>query len=398
MEQLNCLQQTKDGGYILGGFSASDVSGSKTQASKGGGSDFWVIKLNGQGATEWERAYGGDGADVLWTMQQTTDGGYILGGQSNSGISGDKTQACQGELDYWVVKIDAKGNKQWDATFGGSRDDHLLRLQQTRDGGYILGGHSYASPFGDKTRSHGLYDCWVIKLDSQGQKLWDHFLGGSGDEHFAAIQQTKDGGYIVGATVPLSGGNSDYWVIKLDRQGNQEWDKAFGGARIEDLSDLILTKDDGYLLAGRSDSGVSGAKTEPQQGNNDYWLVMLDAKGTKLWDRTIGGDNSDIPKRLARTSDGGYLVAGASMSSVSGDKTQPGQGSTDYWVVKLDAKGGKVWDRTFGAPYNDNLMDVQPTKDGGYIVGGWSGSEKAGDKTQSCNGLFDYWVLKIGTK
>lgn len=413
MDQLNCLQQTKDGGYILGGFSASEISGTKTQASKGGGSDYWVMKLDKQGALEWERVYGGSGADVLWTLSQTTDGGYILGGQSNSSISGDKTQACQGEVDYWVVKIDDKGTKQWDATFGGSSDDHLLRLQQTKDGGYILGGHSHSAVSGNKTQaSHGLYDCWLVKIDAKGTKQWERAVGGSSNDTFAAVQQTKDGGYLLGATSvsPVSGdktqagrGNGDYWVVKLDGQGKTEWDKVVGGAGVEDLSDVVLTKDNGYLLAGRSNSGLSGDKTQPQQPANgydqpDFWLVMLDSNGTKLWDRTLGGNNADVPKRVVRTADGGYLVGGTSMAGVSGDKTQPNQGSTDYWLVKLDPNGKKLWDRTFGGPSNDNLMDVQPTKDGGYVLGGWSISESAGDKTQPSNGLFDYWVVKVGAK
>ncbi len=148
---LYSLQQTADGGYILGGYSTSGISGDKTQASQGL-SDYWIVKTDAGGVIEWDAGFGGSEDDYLLSLQQTADGGYILGGYSGSGISGDKTQASQGSWDYWIVKTDAGGVKQWDARFGGSDSEALLSLQQTADGGYILGGSSLSGISGDKTQ------------------------------------------------------------------------------------------------------------------------------------------------------------------------------------------------------------------------------------------------------
>ena len=140
-DRLYSMQQTSDGGYILGGYSYSGISGDKTQVLQGG-NDYWIVKVNTNGVKEWDANFGGSGFDLLYSLQQTSDGGYILGGYSNSGISGDKTQVSQGDNDYWIVKVNSSGVKEWDARFGGGSYDQLTSIQQTNDGGYILGGYS----------------------------------------------------------------------------------------------------------------------------------------------------------------------------------------------------------------------------------------------------------------
>lgn len=404
-DQLSRVVPSADGGYLLAGFSDSDASGDKTQPGHGL-TDFWVVKLDAQGRKLWDRCYGGAGADVLWAAQPTPDGGYILGGQSNSEVSGDKSQPGQGQLDYWVIKITAGGDKQWDATFGGCDVDNLLDLAPTKDGGYILAGHSLSGQSGDKTEaSRGNYDCWLVRLDAKGRKLWDRTLGGTGIEQTAAIHPTKDGGFVLGASSssPVSGDkttpavrNGDYWVVKLDASGQHQWDQTLGGAGVENLSSLVPTKDGGYLLAGRSESAPSGQKTQPSLGGHDFWVVKLNAKGGLEWDQTLGGNKWDTPTTLALTADGGCLVGGTSLSDASGQKSQPALGLTDYWLVRLDAKGALRWEKALGAPYNDNLTSVLPTKDGGCLLGGWSISEQAGDKSTPSRGFFDYWVVKLG--
>src|SRR5438105_10549137 len=140
-EQLTCFQQTSDGGYILGGYSSSGIGGDKTQG-RWGEDDFWIVKIDSIVIKQWDKRFGGTDYDYLRSLQQTTDGGYILGGFSKSGISGDKTEPSWGFYDYWIVKIDSLGVKQWDKRFGGTAVDYLYSLQQTTDGGYILGGYS----------------------------------------------------------------------------------------------------------------------------------------------------------------------------------------------------------------------------------------------------------------
>src|SRR5688572_14626411 len=241
---------------------------------------------------QWDKTIGGSHIDEFSSLQQTSDGGYILGGYSNSGISGDKSQANQGLNDFWALKLDASGNKLWDKTIGGNHEDYLSSLQQTSDGGYILGGGSSSGISGDKSQvNKGVTDLWIIKLDATGNKLWDKTYGGSGGDYLSSLHQTSDGGYILG---------------------------------------------------GGSISGISGDKSQANKGNWDYWIVKLDVAGNKLWDKTIGGNSEDHLLSLQQTSDGGYILGGWSTSGINGDKSQSGNGGADYWVVKIDAAGNKV--------------------------------------------------------
>jgi hypothetical protein len=417
VNRLSSLQQTSDGGYILGGESSSPVSGDKTEASRGG-FDYWVVKLNASGEREWDRTFGGGRNDNLTSLQETSDGGYILGGHSTSPISGDKTEATESNDDYWLVKLDAAGTKEWDKAFGGSGFNVLYSLQQTSDGGYILGGTSSSDISGDKTEaSRGGADYWVMKLDAVGTKQWDRTFGGSDYDELQSLQQTSDGGYILGGSSgsPASGdktqaleGEQDYWVVKLSGDVPpppslaKQWDRTYGGSGYDELRSVQQTSDGGYILGGYSTSPVSGDKTEINKGfcveeecSNDYWVLKLNAAGEKEWDRTFGGNGYDELLSLQQTSDGGYILGGWSDSGISGDKSEANEGGDDYWVVKLNAAGAKEWDRTFGGGRSDDLTSLQQTSDGGYILGGWSDSGISGDITQASRGGIDYWVVKL---
>jgi hypothetical protein len=296
---------------------------------------------------EWDKSFGGTGNDYLNSLQQTSDGGYILGGYSNSGMSDTKTDDSFGFSDYWVVKLDANGAEQWDRTFGGYDYDILQSLQQTSDGGYILGGYSLSGASGNKTNNanFGAADYWVVKLDADGNRQWDQIYGGSGDDQLQSLQQTKDDGYILGgfSNSGVSGnktnagfGYVDYWVVKLDSSGNKQWDKSFGGSGQDGIFSLQQTSDGGYILGGYSDSDVlSGNKTSAGYGAYDYWVVKLDANGDKQWDKAIGGSDYDELHSLQQTSDGGYILGGQPFSGASGNKTSESFGGLDYWVVKL---------------------------------------------------------------
>jgi hypothetical protein len=401
---LYALQQTADGGYILGGSSYSNISGDKTE-NRQGGPDYWVVKLDASGNIQWQNTIGGNAIDLLYALQQTADGGYILGGYSNSNISGDKTENRQGSLDYWVVKLDASGNIQWQNTIGGNDDEDLRSLQQTADGGYILGGKSNSNISGDKTEnSQGGWDYWVVKLDASGNIQWQNTIGGNDDDFFSALQQTADGGYILGGatTSNISGdktensqGSYDYWVVKLDASGNIQWQNTIGGDGYEDFGSLQKTADGGYILGGWSNSNISGDKTENCQGGVDYWVVKLDASGNIQWQNTIGGNSFDELISLQQTADGGYILGGYSVSNISGDKTENSQGDKDYWVVKLDASGNIQWQNTIGGNGFDELLSLQQTADGGYILGGHSISNISGDKTENSQGSTDFWVVKL---
>lgn len=401
---LSGVQQTSDGGFISGGYSDSGISGDKTQSSRGA-SDYWIVKSNGNGAKQWDVRFGGNSVDHLSSVKQTSDGGYILGGNSFSGISGDKTQTSQGQNDYWIVKTDVNGVKQWDARFGGTSYEELNALQQTSDGGYILGGFSMSENNGDKTQAgRGGDDYWVVKVNANGVKQWDRRFGGNKFDVLNALQQTSDGGYILGG-YSLSGitgdktqdnkGASDYWVVKINANGLKEWDASYGGISDDWLTSLQQTTDGGYILGGWSFSGISGDKTQATKGENDYWIVKIDANGVKQWDADFGGSSNDYLTPLQQTADGGYILSGYSSSPISGDKTQAGPGGTDYWMVKTDVNGIKQWDATFGGSDFEFLYGMDQTTDGGYILGGYSSSPASGDKTEGSKGLNDYWIVKV---
>ncbi|MFC5269460.1 T9SS type A sorting domain-containing protein [Adhaeribacter terreus] len=405
-DNLTCVRQTTDGGYILGGHSESGISGDKSQVSQGM-ADFWVVKTDANGVKLWDKTFGGNATETFRFIQQTTDGGYILAGTSASGISGNKTQASKGLNDFWIVKIDALGVKQWDKAFGGSADDNIFAIQQTTDGGYILGGSSKSGINGDKSQANvGDFDYWVVKLDGSGTKQWDKTFGGSAADELYALRQTADGGYILGGTsksaisgdkTQASKGLGDYWIIKIDGNGVKTWDKAFGGSGDETgLWALQQTTDGGYIMGGTSPSPISGDKTEASKGTTDFWVVKTDGSGVKTWDKTIGGSSSETLRTMQQTSDGGYIMGGFSTSGVSGDKSEVSKGNVDYWVVKLNGSGVKTWDKTIGATNADNLHTLHQTADGGFILGGMSDSGLNGDKSQALiGGPADFWIVKL---
>ena len=197
-DYLHSIQQTTDGGYILGGYSLSNISGDKTENSNGS-SDYWIVKTDASGNIQWQNTIGGSSSEILNSIQQTTDGGYILGGISKSNISGDKSENCFGDYDYWIVKTDSSGNIQWQNTIEGNNFDYLTSIRQTTDGGYILGGYSSSNISGDKTEnSNGLYDYWIVKTDATGNIQWQNTIGGNDHDNLISLQQTTDGGYILG--------------------------------------------------------------------------------------------------------------------------------------------------------------------------------------------------------
>jgi len=406
-DNLQAIYLTKNGGLIAGGSSDSKISGEKTDSNRGR-SDFWVVKVDSLNNIQWDRTIGGNYYDYLNSLQQTSDGGYILGGYSNSKISGEKTERSRGGEDYWVVKLDGLGNIQWDKTIGGSGDDHLYSIQQTKKGNYILGGFSNSNISKQKTQnSRGSYDYWVVKLDSSGNIIWDKTIGGGDVDELMSLQQTNDGGYIVGgfSSSKISGektqgkrGGNDYWVVKLDGMGNIQWDKTIGGALDDFLQSLQQTSDGGYALGGRSWSNISAEKTQNSRGDNDYWVVKLDSLGNLMWDKTIGGSDRDYLQSIQQTLDEGYILGGYSYSNISGEKTENTRGYNDYWVVKVDKQGKFQWDKTIGGNSFDILNSIIETSRNHYVLGGYSQSGISGDKTESSRGLTDYWIVFLDYK
>ena len=360
----------------------------------------------------WQNTIGGSSKDVLNSIKQCNDGGYILGGYSTSNISGDKTENCQGGIiygDYWIIKLDTAGNIQWQNTIGGSDEEQLFSVEQTTDGGYILGGISTSNISGDKTENsiggNNNNDYWIIKLDGSGNIQWQNTIGGSSEEILCSVRQTADGGYVVGGSsisnisgdkIENSWGDYDYWILKLDFAGNILWQNNIGGTGEDNLYTINQTSDGGFILGGASDSDSSGDKTENVLGNcTDYWIVKVDTIGNIQWQNNISTDGCDHLYSIRQTADGGYILGGDSNSNSFGDKTENSQGGYDYWIIKLDTSGNILWQNTIGGSSLDFLYSIEQTSDSKYFLGGNSSSNISSDKTENCIGGADYWIINV---
>ncbi|MCZ4320351.1 T9SS type A sorting domain-containing protein [Aequorivita viscosa] len=396
------IKSTLDGGFILGGSSTSDISGEKSENSRGG-DDYWIIKLDSAGEIEWQRTIGGSGNDFLNSIALSSDGGYVLGGYSDSNISGEKTENSLGDVDGWVLKLDSSGNILWQNTIGGTNADTITAVIATSDGGYLLNCYSNSNSSPDKSEnSLGSYDYWIVKIDNTGNIIWENTIGGDGADSSLALANTTDGGFIVGGASfsNISGdktentnGLQDYWVIKLDGSGNIQWQHTIGGNSTDIPRSLIQTADGGYLIGGESGSDISGDKSENNIGLGDFWIVKLDSAGNIQWQNTIGGNKTDVCYALIQKNNGNFIVGGGSESDMIGDKTEENIGGQDYWIVELDSTGTVIAQNTIGGTENEILTSLSLSNNSELIIGGASQSSISGDKTEDSRGNFDYWIL-----
>jgi hypothetical protein len=301
-----------------------------------------VVKLTSAGDTMWTKSIGGSFADVANSVKQTPDGGYVIAGYSGSNdydVSNHNGCTSNNDpcFDVWVIKLDANGNLLWEKSLGGEEFDSAFEVQLTSDGGSVLACTS-ASTTGDIIGNHGGKDCWIVKLTSNGEIEWQNSMGGLADDEAKSIKQTSDGGFIVAG------------------------------------------------FSSSNDGNVSG-----NHGGSDYWIVKLDTEGSIVWQKSFGGSLNDFGQSIYQNDDGGFVAVGSSTSN-DGDVTG-NHGGADYWVIQLDADGNLEWQKSMGGSGNDYGTSIEQLPEEKYIVAGYSDSPD-GDVSGNHSSL-DFWIAKL---
>jgi hypothetical protein len=388
------IQQTTDGGYIVAGTSDSndgDVSGHHDSL------DYCIVKLTSTGQLDWQKSLGGSSNDELYSVQQTVNGGYIMAGSSKSN-DGD-VSGNHGYEDYWIVKLTSTGDIDWQKSLGGSIGDVAYYIQQTTDGGYIVAGWSGSGDGDVITGQQWNTNYWIVKLTSTGDIDWENSLGGSAVDQAFYIQQTSDGGYITAGysesndgDVTVNHGSEDYWIVKLTSSGEIDWQKSLGGSGVDVASSIQQTTDGGYIVIGISES--NDGDVSGNHGGIDYWIVKLTSSGDIDWQKSLGSSGEEWRWShipIQQTTDGGYVMAGSSDTD-DGDVSEI-RGGYDYWIVKLTSSGEIDWQKSLGGCCGgwDIANSIQQTADGSYIVAGHSTSWDM----EGHHGEFDFWIVKF---
>ncbi len=323
--------QQVSGGYILAGATRSYSVGEE---------DAWLIKVDTDGQLIWQKNFGGADNDNANSVQQTTDGGYIIAGSTRS--------SGAGEEDAWLIKTDSAGSLVWQKNFGGTDSDIANSVQQTTDGGYIIAGSTKSSGAGEE-------DAWLIKTDSAGSLVWQKTYGGTAYDAASSVLQTSDGGYILAGGTNSDAYYREFYVVKTNSSGNIIWKKNYGGPGIEsEAFSIRQTKDGGYIVAGRTGFyEVAGA---------DAWLVKINSTGKLVWDERYGGLDNDAAISVQQTDDNGFIFAGWNFHSY--------EDGYEAWLVKTDPKGVMKWERFFGGGETDAAYSIEQTPDHGYILAG----------------------------
>jgi len=392
-DEVSSIERTTDGGYIVAG-STSSSDGNVT--ANYGNWDCFLVKLNGSGTVQWAKNYGGSNNDYALSVKPTPDGGFIFAGpteSNNNDVSGN-----HGFFDFWVVKTDGNGVLQWQKCLGGSGDDRATSVYVTGDGGCIVAGYT-SSTNGDVTGMQGYDDFWVVKLNTQGNIIWQKTLGGTDLDRAFSVIETSDGSIIVaGQTYSTNGnvfglqGGSDIWVVKLSPFGGSLiWQKCLGGNSYEDAWSIQQTADGGFIVAGGTNS--TGGQVSGNQGGQDFWVVKLNSIGNIVWQKCLGGSNEDYARCVRVNQDGSFILLGTTYSN-NGNVTG-NNGSGDIWAVKLNATGDLLWQKCYGGSGQDFGFSIQQINNDDYILvcSAWSNN---GDITNPYSINWpDIWVAQV---
>ncbi len=352
---------------------------------------------------EWSRTFGGTDFEEAYDIKQTPDGGYIVVGYTKSN-DGDVSEN-KGEADYWVLKLESNGNLDWEKTYGGSRDDFAYSVLLNPDGGFIVIGQTFSDD-GDIGENYGsgfTGDIWIIKIDENGELLYETNLGGAFSERSPTIINANDGGYVIISItesfdfdVSNNHGGSDYWLVKLNENLEIEWEKSYGGSDFEGMMaynppKIIQVEDGGFIIAGESQSN-DGDLTE-NFGVNDFWIFRTNNLGELIWQKSYGGSSYDFAQSILKLSNGNYFITGFSKST-DGDISDPfGDNPNDIWAIMIDDSGELIWDKSFGGYSSEYGVTVNESIDNNIVMGNVSISDD-GDVSHNYGG-FDVWITKI---
>ncbi len=359
------------------------------------------------GEVEWIKSFGGSGEEAGQSIIQTMDGGYAILGYTNS-TDGDLTDKTMAVSDYWLLKLDAEGNVQWNKTYGGSKEDLGQSVIQTTDGGYAIVGYAMSDD-GDATNNEGFHDNWILRLDAVGNILWEHSFGFAGHDHSYDVVQTSDGGFFFAGFLDVTQSNGEgnfgkgsssltrhgvgeFWGTKLDADGNLQWRRYFGGTNNDRAHAVVQADDGGFVMAGFSESDdfdVSNTK-----GSYDFWVVKVDANGTLIWEKSFGGTGIEVSYDIKKTLDGAYAVLGHTFSTDT--DISKNHGESDVWLIKIDDNGDLLWEKTFGGTKFEDAKGLDVTPSGGFVIAGNSKSTD-GDVTEN-KGENDLWFIKMDDK
>lgn len=379
-DKATSIISTIDGGFAVAGHTKSTDGDLVSKALPV--NDYWLLKFDSQGELQWHRTYGGSKDDRAQAVIQTQDGGYALAGYAMSS-DGDGSNN-EGFHDHWVVKLNAGGEIEWERSYGFAGHDHAYDIIQTDDGGYFFsgfldvvasGGAGSTDKFGSLT-NHGVGEFWGTKIDALGNIQWRKYFGGSNNDRSYGLVSSSDGGFIMAGfsesddmDIANTKGSYDYWVVKVDGNGNLLWEKSFGGSGIDVAYDIERTNDDAYMVVGHSFS--TDLDVSENHGESDVWLIKIDNDGEMLWEKTYGGSAFDSANSVKQTTDGGFLIAGNSRST--DQDLEANQGENDMWIVKTNSNGDLEWQMSIGGAGIDMAFDVLEHNDS-FILAGQSTS------------------------
>ncbi|MEW6157825.1 MAG: hypothetical protein AB1813_10355 [Verrucomicrobiota bacterium] len=397
IDRLVALLPLREGGFLFAGDSRSKPGGTKTSPHFGG-FDFWVIRTDAQGTIQWDRAFGGNDDERLLLVAELPNGTLRLGGHSLSRDSSNKSMPAKGA---WLLDLDASGEKLLERVLTQESDPPIEVLQTALDGSFFAG--ATVNPLGPENPNGA--DFWILRVNANGERIFEMVLGGPGPEKLSVLQPIADGGVLLGGnsasppgrdkSSPYFGGLGDYWIVRLDAAGFKLWENSFGGEGEDRLHAVVSLADGGFLIGGSSNSLPGGNKSSPNFGSSDFWIVRVAANGARLWDRSYGGGDLEELAGVEWMQSGGFLLSGSSSSAPGASKLSAAAGLLDYWLVRIDSEGRKLWEKSFGGADRDQLAGVRQLADGGLLLGGSSESPASGIKTAAQWGGIDFWVLRL---